>query len=103
MEANNGTTALDLLRDCRHDIAVLLLDLNIPGAHSSEVVEEAVRLRPRMKVILTSAYDATAAGSLHMPQVAGFIRKPIELSPLVQLLRKNLSSAKSDRVRSLSV
>ena len=60
-------------------------------------------LRPRMKVILTSAYDATAAGSLHMPQVAGFIRKPIELSPLVQLLRKNLSSAKSDRVRSLSV
>ena len=55
IEAADGSAALDVIRADRH-IDVLLLDISLPGASSREVFEEASRLGPDMKVIVTSAY-----------------------------------------------
>jgi two-component system, cell cycle sensor histidine kinase and response regulator CckA len=88
LEANNGSAAIDLLRDHNHDIDVILLDLTIPGVGSRQVVEEVQRVRPRVKIVLTSAYSETRLQSLDLPQAAAFIRKPFQLSDLDQLLRR---------------
>jgi hypothetical protein len=56
------------------------------------VVTEAGRLRPDVKVLLTSAYSREMAGQAGgLAQVKGFIRKPFALRDLVELLRETLS------------
>ena len=93
IEAGNGSAALDLVRSYKNSIEVILLDLTIPGAPSSEVVAEAQRIRPGVKIVLMSAYSlAMAPPSLNVPEVKGFIRKPFQMSDLVQLLQDTLSA-----------
>jgi Response regulator containing CheY-like receiver, AAA-type ATPase, and DNA-binding domains len=96
IEAGNGSAALDLVRSYRNSIEVILLDLTIPGAPSSEVVAESQRIRPGLTIVLMSAYSPEMVPhSLNVPEVKGFIRKPFRISDLVQLLRDNLSSGRN--------
>jgi len=96
IEAGNGSAALDLVRSYRNSIEVILLDLTIPGAPSSEVVAEAERIRPGITVVLMSAYGREMAPpSLNVPEVKGFIRKPFQTNDLVQLLRDAISAERN--------
>lgn len=93
VEAASGSVAIDLLRTRGGEIDLLLLDLTIPGSSSQEVVAEAVRVRPDLKIILTSAYsEETAKPIMRTPVVRGFIRKPFSLGELAQTLRSVLAS-----------
>jgi DNA-binding NtrC family response regulator len=56
-EAVDGSSAIDILRANGNKIDVMLLDMTIPGACSAEVIAEATKARPDIKVILTSAYS----------------------------------------------
>ena len=47
---------MDLLRTRKNDMDVILLDVTLPGISSRKIFEEAQRVRPDPKVILTSAY-----------------------------------------------
>jgi len=93
VEASDGSVALDLIRANRDSIDVILLDVTLPGIPSREVFEETQRIRPNLKVVLTSAYrketvDVSFAGL----QVEHFIRKPFQLDDLVAFLRGTLAS-----------
>jgi nitrogen-specific signal transduction histidine kinase/CheY-like chemotaxis protein len=93
LEAANGSTAIDLLCANSDRIDAILLDMTLPGHSSKEVLGEASRLRPDLKVILTSAYsEEVVRATLSAPQVCGFVRKPFQLSDLVQSLRNAVSS-----------
>jgi PAS domain S-box-containing protein len=86
IEASNGSEALDLIRAYQPHIDVLLLDVTLPRAPSRDVFGEARRLRPDMRVIVTSAYsEAMAASSLGVPP-QHFIRKPYRLGELMELI-----------------
>jgi CheY-like chemotaxis protein/two-component sensor histidine kinase len=89
LEAADGTTAIAAIRG---DIAidVLLLDVTLPGAPSQEVLAEAKRLRPAMRVIVTSAYGEEFAAASLRADVERFIRKPYSLRDLVGLVRQAL-------------
>ena len=92
IEAGDGSAAIDLLNDLNMQIDVILLDMTIPGTPSRTVVTEAGRLRPDVKLLLTSAYSREMAGQAgEVAQVKGFIRKPFALRDLVELLRETLS------------
>jgi two-component system cell cycle sensor histidine kinase/response regulator CckA len=87
MNASDGTTAMEVIRTHKDDIDVILLDVTLPGKSSREVFEEAQRLRPDLKTVLTSAYgketvDATFEGL----RVEYFIRKPFLFCDLVRML-----------------
>jgi PAS domain S-box-containing protein len=89
IQATDGTTALELLRDENNHIDTMLLDVTLPGVSSREVFEQAERLRPDLVMILTSAYshesvEASFAG-LRVPH---FIRKPFPNEDLVNLLQQ---------------
>jgi len=65
--------------------------MTIPGAPSSEVVAAAGKVRPDIKVVLTSAYSQEMiAGAMNAPQISGFIRKPFQLGDLVKKLQNIL-------------
>ena len=92
-ETADGNSAIEFLRTNGSSIDAILLDMNIPGAASAEVVAEAAKIRPNIRVILTSAYSQeTLTGAVCAPQVRSFIRKPFEIRDLVKTLENVLSS-----------
>jgi PAS domain S-box-containing protein len=91
MEAADGSAAIPRLQsDSRIDL--ILLDATIPGISSPEVLEEARRVWPGIKVILTSAYSREmATAPFGARQLQGFIRKPFQLDSLVRLLGETMT------------
>jgi CheY-like chemotaxis protein len=94
IEAGDGSAAVDLIRAHPEGIDLLLLDVTIPGIPSRDVLENARRLCPDLKVIITSAYsretvDASFAGL----SVECFIRKPFQLGELVSVLGEAISDS----------
>jgi DNA-binding NtrC family response regulator len=86
-EAADGTSAVDLIRTNHGKIDVILLDATIPGASSAEVLAEAAKAQPRIKIVLTSAYSQEAlAAPMSALGVCGFIRKPFQLNDLIESL-----------------
>ena len=92
-EAGDGCTAVDLFRSHQESIDVILLDATIPGSSSREVMAEVRRIRPDIKVILTSAYSGEAVmPSLDAQCTSAFIRKPFSLADLMEVVRNTLAS-----------
>jgi len=92
-EAADGFLAIDLLRANGSKIDAILLDMTIPGASSREVLAEAARVRPDIRVVLTSAYGQEMfLGATNGPQISSFIRKPFQLADLMKALRRCLVS-----------
>ena len=93
IEAGDGSSALELVRAHKDQIDVMLLDITLPGVSSREVFEQAQRLRPNIKVILTSAYGREAVNaSFEGLRVDRFIRKPFQFVDLMDLLQDALSA-----------
>jgi CheY-like chemotaxis protein len=92
IEAGDGSAAMDLMRTHLHDIDVVLLDVTLPGISSRDILEEAQRTRPSLKVILSSAYDKkTVEASFSGLRITHFIRKPFQLVDLASMLQEALS------------
>jgi PAS domain S-box-containing protein len=85
MEAIDGPSAMDLFRARERDIDVVLLDTTLPGMTGSEVLAQLRRIRPTMKVIVTSAYSPEISAVSGQPSCA-FIRKPYQLNDLWNLV-----------------
>jgi two-component system cell cycle sensor histidine kinase/response regulator CckA len=93
IEANNGSSALELVRAHRTRIDAMLLDMTLPGVSSRVVFEEARRLHANLKVILTSAYSRQTVDSSFQGLLAeAFLRKPFRLAELVGSLEEALST-----------
>ena len=92
-EASDGSSAIELLRANGDKMDVILLDMTIPGAPSREVLAEAAKVKPDIRVILASAYSPeTIEITSSLPQVDVFLRKPFQLEDLLKALRRSLSS-----------
>jgi two-component system cell cycle sensor histidine kinase/response regulator CckA len=88
IEAIDGSAAVDLFGANEREIGVVLLDLTMPGMTGREVLEELRRIRPDVKVILTTAYNKDSAlAAIGGQQGCAFIRKPYQLNDLVNLVR----------------
>ncbi len=104
IEAFDGFSALELVRAHKDEIDVMLLDVTLPGMSSREVFEQALQLRPDLKIILTSAYsretvDASFAGL----RIESFVRKPFQLAELLQQLRGALSTSTGADAQSMHI
>jgi signal transduction histidine kinase/CheY-like chemotaxis protein len=83
-EAGDGAEALAILQ-ADPDIEILLTDLGLPGMNGRQLVEEARRLRPDLKVIIASGYSAESAAG---PGDGGIkhLTKPFDLGQLRRAL-----------------
>ena len=70
-DAYNGHQALKLLQ-AHPEIMVLFTDVRMPGMSGTELAEEAQRLRPDLKIVLTSGY----VGPRDVPADIPFVPKP---------------------------
>jgi DNA-binding response OmpR family regulator len=89
LEAGDGTAGADLFRAHESGIDAVLLDLTLPGMSGREVLSELRRIRPDVKVILTTAYSQeNALSAIGEQRPWSYVRKPYQFSDLLNLLRK---------------
>ena len=93
IEAGDGPAATDLFRVHGSDVDVVLLDLTLPGMSGSDVFTGLRRIRPGVKVILTTAYsEDVAVDALGGQRDWAFIRKPYSVHDLAKLIRDVLTA-----------
>ena len=86
--AEDGRRALDVFRAHSREITAVLLDMTMPGLDGEQTFHELRRIRPDIKVLLSSGYDAQeAVARLSRDGLAGFIHKPYLPEDLIQTLR----------------
>jgi two-component system cell cycle sensor histidine kinase/response regulator CckA len=106
LEAADGKAAIEFLGKHGHEIDAILLDLTLPGTPSDEVIAGAARIRPDIKILITSAYSSRAAAqalaasqvTLAAAQVKGFIRKPYEFGELCRALNSLLTGPRAKSI-----
>ena len=85
--ANNGITALELLKEVVPD--VITLDLTMPGMDGMQFLETIQKIDHSYKVVVVSAvaqeYNVTRAIELG---AVDFIRKPYEVEKVINTLKR---------------
>jgi two-component system, cell cycle sensor histidine kinase and response regulator CckA len=91
ISAADGPTALALFRAQAEEIGVVVLDLRLPGLPGQEVFRQIRAIKPKMKVMVTSAYDVKVADALSDNCTLRFLQKPYRFSDLFAELHEALS------------
>jgi CheY-like chemotaxis protein len=86
LEAESGEAALEIIRE-RPDIVLLFTDVRMPGMDGIHLAQEAVSLRPDLKVIFVSGYRAGNA-----PLPAPLVAKPYGPTELKRAVDLQLAS-----------
>jgi PAS domain S-box-containing protein len=88
MSADGGHEAIRLFREHHAEVSCVLLDRTMPDLDGLETFRELRRIRPDVRVILSSGYSEEAATEQFAEQgLAGFIQKPYQLDALIAKLR----------------
>jgi PAS domain S-box-containing protein len=89
--ASEGREALEVYRDRRAEIALVLLDLTMPRMDGEETDEQLRQLEPEVKVVISSGYaESDVASRFAGKGLAGFVQKPYTLAQLRDTLRAAL-------------
>jgi CheY-like chemotaxis protein len=81
----SGTEALDVLKD--EAIDLMLTDAIMPGMSGAELIIEARRLRPNLKLLLTSGYSVVETAPADIGQDVPLLKKPYNLTELYRVIR----------------
>jgi signal transduction histidine kinase/DNA-binding response OmpR family regulator len=91
--AADGRSALEIFRDHGDGIVCVLLDLTMPHLDGEQAFREMRRIRPDVKVILSSGYNEQEATQPFAGKgLTGFIQKPYQLAAFRAELRNLLRS-----------
>jgi DNA-binding response OmpR family regulator len=91
--AANGREAITIFEARGTSIDAVLLDMAMPELGGKQTFAELRRIRPDVRVILSSGYDeAEARHRVESPGLAGFLQKPYSAAELVSCLRTVLEA-----------
>ncbi len=94
LTASDGLKAIDTYRKNSDDIVCVLLDLTMPNMGGEETLKRLLRIRPDVRVIMSSGYGELEVVERFADQgLAGFIQKPYLSAKLVTKLREVLGTA----------
>ncbi len=87
--ALGGRAGIARFREHGRGIDAVVLDLAMPDANGEEVLAELRRLRPDVRVIITTGY--VSAERVRAEAVTGIVRKPYEPEDLTELIDRALA------------
>ena len=91
--ARSSAEAVRFLDEQDADIGCVIMDMTAPGSGAVAAGFELCRLRPDLKVILSSGYDeAEARQQCAGVPLAGFIQKPFQLAHLREVVERVLAA-----------
>jgi DNA-binding NtrC family response regulator len=94
LSANSGKEALQLSKDFKSEIYLLLSDFQMAGMSGIELATQITAQRPGVKVLLMSGYPA---GMLVLNEGWHFLPKPFIPSQLRTLIEGLISPVKASR------
>lgn len=91
LKALNGRDGLDLYREHRESIDLVLLDYSMPGMSGGETLQALLAVDADVRVILSTGYaESRMQEYLNRGEVVGLLPKPFDLNSLVQTVNKHL-------------
>ena len=95
LEATHGKAAVELWKQHRDEIQLLLTDMVMPGGMTGiDLADELMKLKPELKVIYASGYSAdVASNEFPMEEGVNFLTKPFEVAKLAQTIRHRLDNS----------
>jgi CheY-like chemotaxis protein len=86
--AESGPAAIDVFRRHTGEIALVVLDLSMPQMGGEEALLELRKIRPGVKVMVSSGYSEAETMTLFQGQrVSGFIQKPYTVKDLAEKVK----------------
>ncbi len=93
MLASDGETALQLYRERKDEISLIVLDLIMPGMGGKRCLEQLLQTDPRARIIVVSGYtDEEPPGGFLGLGAREFVTKPYDMKDLTKLIRNVLES-----------
>ena len=98
LEASSGEEAINLLRDYKGEVHLLLTDVIMPGINGKELAEKIKKERPEIKIVFISGYSENIM-SKHcvFEQGANYLTKPIIPGVLAQTIRRVLDEEEKSK------
>jgi PAS domain S-box-containing protein len=92
LEASDGASALEIWKQNRDEIHLLLTDMVMPGGMTGkDLSERLLKENPKLKVIYASGYAAEVAGkNFPLKEGVNFLTKPFQALKLAQAIRDSL-------------
>jgi CheY-like chemotaxis protein len=91
LAADSGKAAIELFRKSGAHIDGVLLDMIMPDLNGRQVLAELKKIRPDIKVILSSGYSLNGLGETDLEAMEdGFIQKPYKIEQLSDVLHAAL-------------
>ena len=88
--AEDGLEALALLRQKRHRIGLVILDLTMPRLSGKDTLRNLRAIDPGIRVLIASGYSKEDPDASGMEGASGFIAKPYRQAELLHLVRTAL-------------
>jgi DNA-binding NtrC family response regulator len=86
--ADSGLAAIDVFRRHPGEIALVVLDLSMPHMSGEEALSELRKIRPEVKVVISSGYSEAETMTLFQGQrVSGFVQKPYTFKGLAEKVK----------------
>lgn len=90
--AESGMAALDVFRRYAGEIALVVLDLSMPGMNGEDALPELRKIRPGTKVVVSSGYTEAETMTLFQGQkISGFLQKPYTVSGIADKVKRALA------------
>ena len=87
-EAENGATAYATARSHMNDIALAIIDVDLPGASGREVSAALTKTIPRARHIFMTGFDIDSLKAEgRLPDNAVVLRKPFTMTVLLDTVR----------------
>ena len=87
MTADTGQRGVQLFREHRQAIELIVLDLTMPERSGEQILDDLRLVRDDVPVVITSGFQASDASNLlRVANVVGFLDKPHTLSNLELVL-----------------
>ena len=99
--ALTGEEALKILEENRPDL--LLLDMQLPGIHGTEVLRIIREKYPNTKVLVITSYDKQVKEEVEKLGVDGFFPKPLILNDVVNRIEDVLRSTEDTTVKPITL
>jgi len=92
LKAKGGREAVELYKENKDTITMVLLDMVMPDMGGGETYDRMKEINPDIKVLLSSGYSIDGQATKILQRGCdGFIQKPFNMKELSQELRKILN------------
>jgi PAS domain S-box-containing protein len=96
LTAQDGSSAIDLYKNSKENIDLVILDMVMPEMGGGEVFDELKKINPQVKVLLSSGYSLNGQASRIIKRgCVGFLQKPFTLRDIASQLRKIIDTQKT--------